>query len=89
MTDNQRDVLSACFSLAIVLFALFVTQRFILPLLWAAILCIATWPLYLRVRTALKGRTILAAALVTIAVAIVFIIPLALGQRQHGRPRGT
>src|SRR5690242_8619865 len=85
MTDNQRDVLSACFSLAIVLFALFVTQRFILPLLWAAILCIATWPLYLRVRTALGGRAILAAALVTIATAIVFITPLALGVAQAAR----
>ena len=66
MTDNQRDVLSAGFSLAIVLFALFVTQRFILPLLWAAILCIATWPLFLRARRLLKGRTILAAAPTTI-----------------------
>ena len=85
MTDNQRDVLSAGFSLAIVLCALFVTQRFILPLLWAAILCIATWPLYVRVRTALGGRTLLAAALVTIVTAIVFLTPLALGVTQAAR----
>ncbi|MFS2018918.1 hypothetical protein ACEN88_20345, partial [Massilia sp. CT11-108] len=85
MTDNQRDVMSAGFSLAIVLCALFVTQRFILPLLWAAILCIATWPLYARVRTALGGRTIVAAALVTIIVAIVFIAPLALGVTSAAR----
>jgi predicted PurR-regulated permease PerM len=79
MTDNQRDVLSACFSLAIVLFALFVTQRFLLPLLWAAILCIATWPLFRRVLAATGGRTILAAALLTLLGAVVFITPLALG----------
>lgn len=85
MTDNQRDVVSAGFSLAIVLVALFLTQRFILPLLWAAILCIATWPLYVRVRAALKGRAILAAALVTIAMAIVFITPLTLGVTQAAR----
>jgi len=89
MTDNQRDVLSACFSLAIILFALFVTQRFLLPLLWAAILCIATWPLYRRVLAALGGRReILAAALVTLLGAIVFITPLAFGvtQAAHQAP---
>jgi predicted PurR-regulated permease PerM len=88
MTDNQRDVLSACFSLAIVAFALFVTQRFVLPLLWAAILCIATWPLYRRALAATGNREILAAALVTILGAVVFITPLAFGitQAAHQAP---
>jgi predicted PurR-regulated permease PerM len=88
MTDNQRDVLSACFSLAIVAFALFVTQRFVLPLLWAAILCIATWPLYRRALAATGNRGILAAALVTILGAVVFITPLAFGitQAAHQAP---
>jgi predicted PurR-regulated permease PerM len=79
MTDTQRSVLSTCFSLAIILFALFVTQRFVLPLLWAAILCIATWPLYQRALRLTGNREILAAALVTIVAALVFITPLALG----------
>jgi len=85
MTNTQRDVLSACFSLAIIVAALFVTERFLLPLLWAAILCIATWPLYRRAARALGGRDVLAAALVTIAGAIVFITPLALGVEQAAR----
>ena len=79
MTETQRSVLSACFSLAIILFALFVTQRFVLPLLWAAILCIATWPLYRSALRMLGGREILAAALVTIVAALVFLTPLVLG----------
>jgi predicted PurR-regulated permease PerM len=79
MTDTQRSVLSACFSLAIILFALFVTQRFVLPLLWAAILCIATWPLYQRALRLTGNREILAAALVTVVAALVFITPLVLG----------
>jgi predicted PurR-regulated permease PerM len=79
MTETQRSVLSACFSLAIILFALFVTQRFVLPLLWAAILCIATWPLYRRALRMLGNREILAAALVTVLAALVFITPLVLG----------
>jgi predicted PurR-regulated permease PerM len=79
MTETQRSVLSTCFSLAIILFALFVTQRFVLPLLWAAILCIATWPLYRRALRMLGGREILAAALVTIVAAVAFLTPLVLG----------
>lgn len=88
MTDNQRDVLSACFSLAIIAFALFVTQRFVLPLLWAAILCIATWPLYRRALAATGNREILAAAMVTVLGAVVFITPLAFGvsQAAHQAP---
>ncbi|CAH0161208.1 hypothetical protein SRABI118_00764 [Massilia sp. Bi118] len=88
MTENQRSTLSACFSLAIILAALFVTQRFVLPLLWAAILCIATWPLYLRALRLLGGRGILAAALVTLLAALAFITPLVLGvtQAAHQAP---
>jgi predicted PurR-regulated permease PerM len=82
MTETQRDVLSAGFSLAIIGASLFVTQRFLLPLLWAAILCIATWPLYRRALAACGGREMLAAALVTLLGAVVFITPLALGAAQ-------
>jgi len=85
MTESQRDLLSACFSLAIILFALFVTQRFLLPLLWAAILCIATWPLYRRALRVFGDREIPAAAVVTLIAAIVFITPLALGVAQAAR----
>jgi predicted PurR-regulated permease PerM len=79
MSEIQRDVLSAVFSLAIIVFALFVTQRFVLPLLWAAILCIATWPLYLRALRATGNREIPAALLVTLLSALVFVTPLVLG----------
>ena len=79
MSENQRDVLSAVFSLAIIAFAAFITQRFVLPLLWAAILCIATWPLYGRALRATGGREIPAALLVTLLSALVFVTPLVLG----------
>jgi predicted PurR-regulated permease PerM len=85
MTESQRDLLGACFSLAIILFALFVTQRFLLPLLWAAILCIATWPLYRRALRIFGNRAILAAAVVTVLAAVVFVTPLAVGVTQVAR----
>ena len=79
MSETQRDILSTCFSLAIILFAAFVTQRFFLPLVWAAILCIATWPLFQRALRACGGRTIPAALIATTASALLFQVPLAIG----------
>lgn len=85
MTESQRDLLGAGFSLAVVALAALVLQRFFLPLVWAAILCVATWPLYRRARAALGGRAILAAALVTLACACVFVAPVLLGLAQAAR----
>jgi predicted PurR-regulated permease PerM len=85
MSDTQRDILSTCFSLAIILLAAFVTQRFFLPLVWAAILCIATWPLFSRSLRACGGHAIPAAALATAISALIFVAPLAVGIAEAAR----
>ena len=85
---SRRDLFSSVFSLAIIACALFVTQRFVLPLLWAAILCIATWPLFLRMLQACRGNHVAAAAATTLISALVFVTPLVLGvvQAAHQAP---
>jgi predicted PurR-regulated permease PerM len=85
MSETQRSVVSAFFSLAIIAFAVFVTQRFILPLVWAGILATATWPLYRRACHSLGKRELLAALLVTLLCAVVFITPLALAITQAAK----
>ena len=85
MSDTQRDILSTCFSLIIIVLAAFVTQRFFLPLVWAAILCIATWPLVARALVACDGRAIPAALLTTVVSALVFVAPLAVGVTEVAR----
>jgi predicted PurR-regulated permease PerM len=85
MNESQRGMLSAGFSLVIIVAAAFVTQRFILPLVWAAIICIATWPLYARALHSSGNRPALAAALITIASALVFITPMVIGVQQLAR----
>lgn len=85
MTETQRTFLSALFSLAIIAFTVFITQRFILPLLWAAILAIASWPLYQRTLRSLKGREIAASLIVTLLCTFALVIPLALGFMQAAR----
>lgn len=85
MSETQRSVVSSLFSLAIIAFALFITHRFILPLLWAGILATATWPLYRRACKSMGNRELLAALAVTLLCAFVFITPLALGVMQAAK----
>jgi predicted PurR-regulated permease PerM len=62
-----------------------VLRPFISALIWAAILCFATWPVYTRLHRLLKGRRTLAAACMTALVALVLLGPFAfIGARLAG-----
>ncbi|MEX0809844.1 MAG: AI-2E family transporter [Dongiaceae bacterium] len=56
---------------------LVVLLPFLTAILWALILCFSTWPIYTRVLAWLKGRSTLAATLMTMLVALVLVVPLA------------
>jgi predicted PurR-regulated permease PerM len=60
---------------AIVVGCGFVLRPFVLPILWAAILCFATWPLYELMLKWLHGRRNLAAGLMTVILLLVLFIP--------------
>jgi predicted PurR-regulated permease PerM len=60
---------------AIVVGCGFVLRPFVLPILWAAILCFATWPLYELLLKWLHGRRNLAAGLMTVILVLVLFIP--------------
>jgi len=55
-----------------------VLRPFVTAILWAAILCYATWPLYRRLERFLRGRKNLAAALMTALITIVLVLPFAI-----------
>jgi hypothetical protein len=55
---------------------LLVLRPFILAILWAAILCFCTWPIYQRVEKSLKGRRTAAAAIMTLLIVLVIILPV-------------
>lgn len=48
---------------------------FLSALLWAAVLCFSTWPLYAWCERAVGGRRGLAAALMTLSVALILVAP--------------
>jgi predicted PurR-regulated permease PerM len=52
-----------------------VLQPFLSSLMWAVILCYASWPVYALLERRLKGRRTLAATLMTIGVAMVLVLP--------------
>ena len=58
-------------------FTLWVLSPFFAALAWAGILAYVTWPLYRRLDRRLAGRDTLAALLMTIAVALTLLAPLA------------
>ena len=53
----------------------FVLQPFLTALLWAAILCTTTWPLYLRLLARLNGRRALAALAMVLLLALLMLAP--------------
>lgn len=52
-----------------------VLRPFVTAILWAAILCFATWPLYRRLERFLRGRKNLAAALMSSLLVLILVVP--------------
>lgn len=69
---NSRIALVAL----IIVGAAWVLAPFLAALLFAAILCLTTWPLFAWIETRLKGRTTLAALLTTLLLAVAVLLPM-------------
>lgn len=52
-----------------------VLAPFITSILWAAILCVTTWPLFVRLRTRLRDSASLAALVMVLAIALTLLAP--------------
>lgn len=61
---------------ALIVSALWVMRPFIGPAIWAAMVVIATWPLMRRVQAGLGGRRWLATLVMTLALLLLFVVPL-------------
>ncbi|MDB5852557.1 MAG: hypothetical protein JWR22_598 [Herminiimonas sp.] len=85
MSDVQRDTVGTVIALLLIALAAFVVQRFFVPLIWASVLCIASWPLYERLLSYLSGRSVLASILATTITACLFLVPILFGLSQAMR----
>jgi predicted PurR-regulated permease PerM len=55
-----------------------VLRPFVTAILFAAVVCVSTWPLYARLLRGLKGRSGWAALVMTLSLMLVVILPMAL-----------
>ncbi len=58
--------------------SLWVLRPFLGPTIWAVMVVVATWPLMLRVQRRLWNRRALAVAVMTLALVMLFVVPLTL-----------
>lgn len=76
MNENQKEFVSIGLTLTIVAFAGFIIHRFIPSLVWAAIIVIASYPLYRHWHRLFKNKHNLSAILFTLIIVLLFILPL-------------
>jgi len=73
---NIEQLIAISLLVLLIIGSYLVLQPFISALLWAALLCYATWPLFTRLNHRLKGRRNTAAALLCLALTTVVIVPV-------------
>jgi len=71
-----RRLITLALLAGLVLLGFRVMDPFIVPLVWAGILAFVTWPGHLWVRARCRGRVVVAAVLMTMAVSVAVIAPL-------------
>jgi predicted PurR-regulated permease PerM len=72
-----RRLITVTMVAGLVLLGFRVMQPFIIPVVWAAILAFVTWPAYERVLRACHGRSVIASLILTAAVSVAVIGPIA------------
>lgn len=76
MNKNYKDLISVALSICIIGLALFIIHRFIPSIVWAAIITIATYPLYCRWRRFFGTHDNWSALLFTTLLGLLFLLPL-------------
>ena len=77
MNETTRTYARIALVALIIIGAGWVLAPFIAALLFAAILCLTTWPLFAWIEARVKGRTTLAALLATLILATAVLVPMA------------
>ena len=76
--DQTRTTFSVLFMALLIGASLWVLRPFLGPAIWATMVVVATWPLMLRVQALLGGRRGLAVTVMTLALLLLFVVPLTL-----------
>lgn len=74
--DLARTLIRVVFVGGLIVGTLWLLRPFLLPAIWATTIVVATWPLMLRAQAWCRGRRAVAAALMTLALLLVLVVPL-------------
>jgi predicted PurR-regulated permease PerM len=72
-----RRVITTVLLATLVILGFQVLDPFVVPIVWAAILAYVSWPAYQRLVRLLRGRTTIAALIMTLVITAAVIVPLA------------
>jgi predicted PurR-regulated permease PerM len=75
---SGKQIVSMLFTCLILVGAFFVLKPFLLAIIWAAIIAIASWPLHLRIEARCRGHRNIASALTTALVCMLLVGPMVL-----------
>src|SRR6185436_12000603 len=73
--DLMQLTLGVLFIVALIVASLWIVRAFLVPIVWAAMIVIATWPVMIRIDATFGRRRWLAVLLMTVAMLLVFVIP--------------
>ena len=76
-TDLTRTVLAVLLMVILIGASFWILRPFLLSIVWAAMIVVATWPLMLRLQARLRSRA-LAVTIMSSAMVLVFVVPLVL-----------
>ena len=76
--DVTRTTLSILFISMLILASFWLVRPFLTPFIWACTIVIATWPLLLDLQQRLWGKRRLAAAVMTVVLLLVLVVPFTL-----------
>lgn len=79
-TPPSRDlvltILAALLIGSLIITCFWIMRPFLPALIWAAMVVVASWPIFMRVQQLLWGKRIFAVAIMTLAFLMLFVVPL-------------
>ena len=76
MNENHKELISMGLTVGIIILTFFIIHNFIPSMLWAAIIVIASYPMYKKWQLFFGKRQNLSALLFTCLMALLFLLPL-------------
>ena len=76
--DVTHTTLAVIFIGMLIASSFWILHPFLIALVWASVIVIATWPILLKLQALLAGRRGLAVTVMTIALLLILLVPLTL-----------